>query len=93
MKSNLYNAIREQSFDTIITNPPMKAGREICYQIIEQAKHHLNPNGTLQLVAFHKRGGAMLEKKMQEVFGNVETVAKKSGFRVYVSVKNKQNKK
>ena len=89
MKSNLYNTIREQSFDIIITNPPMKAGREICYQIIEQAKHHLNTNGTLQLVAFHKRGGAMLEKKMQEVFGNVETIAKKSGFRVHVSVKEK----
>jgi len=26
------------------------------------------------------------EKKMQEIFGNVEAVAKKSGFRVYLSV-------
>lgn len=87
IKSNLYSAVRDQSFDAILTNPPMKAGRETCYKIIEQAKNYLNPNGTFQLVAFHKRGGAMLEKKMQEIFGNVETLAKKSGFRVYVSVK------
>jgi 16S rRNA G1207 methylase RsmC len=40
----------------------------------------------LQLVARHQKGGKMLEKKMQEVFGNTETLAKKGGFRVYLSV-------
>jgi 16S rRNA G1207 methylase RsmC len=84
LQSNLYEAIPSQ-FDAILTNPPMKAGRELCYQIIEQSKSHLKTDGSLSLVALHNRGGAMLEKKMKEVFGNVETVAKKSGFRVYQS--------
>jgi 16S rRNA G1207 methylase RsmC len=64
----------------------MAAGRKICYKIIEEAKKHLKKNGTLQLVARHQKGGKMLEKKMQEAFGNVEAIAKKSGFRVYLSV-------
>ena len=84
LQSNLYEAIPQQ-FGTILTNPPMKAGRELCYQIIEQSKSHLKKEGTLHLVALHNRGGSMLEKKMKEVFGNVQAIARKSGFRVYQS--------
>ena len=86
LQSNLFESIQGQ-FDSILVNPPMKAGRELCYQIIEQSKSHLKKDGLLQLVALHNRGGSMLEKKMKEVFRNVETITKKGGFRVYVSAK------
>jgi len=85
LQGNLYEPVKQKKFHTIITNPPMKAGRDLCYSIIEQAKKHLKKGGLLQLVALHNRGGLMLAKKMEEVFGNVKTIAKKSGFRVYVS--------
>lgn len=83
---NLYEPYKDEKFDTILVNPPMAAGRKICYQIIEEAKTHLNNEGTLQLVARHQKGGKMLEKKMKETFGNTAALAKKSGFRVYFSV-------
>ena len=83
-QSNIYQKIDEK-VDTILTNPPQLAGRKICFEIIEGAKTHLNKNGLLQLVARHNKGGKELEKKMNEVFGNVEDIAKKSGYRVYVS--------
>lgn len=83
---NLYEPYKEEKFDVILVNPPMAAGRKICYKIIEEAKNHLDKGGTLQLVARHQKGGRMLEKKMQETFGNTETLAKKGGFRVYLSV-------
>lgn len=85
LHGTLYGPVKNMQFDTILCNPPMKAGRELCYQTIEQAKAHLKPGGMLQLVALHNRGGSMLERKMKEIFGNVETIAKRSGFRVYVS--------
>ncbi len=85
-KSNLYEKIIHK-FDTILTNPPQLAGREICFEIIEKAKSHLKKGGLLQLVARHNKGGKQLEKKMEEVFGNVKDIAKKSGYRVYVSKK------
>lgn len=85
LQGNLYEPVKGMKFDAILTNPPMKAGRELCYQIIEQARGHLEKGGLLQLVALHNRGGAMLEKKMKDIFGNVETIARKSGFRVYMS--------
>jgi len=82
---DLYEPIGEEKFDVILVNPPYVAGREFCYKIIEESIKHLNPKGSLQLVARHNKGGAMLEKKMLEVFENVNTLAKKAGYRVYES--------
>ncbi len=87
LESDLFSALADRQFDTIITNPPHHAGRALVYQLIEQAVGHVRSGGFLQLVAQHNKGGAMLEKKMKEVFGNVETLVKKGGFRVYCSRK------
>ncbi len=83
---NLFEAIpKDLKFDTIISNLPQHAGRKVCFAIIEQSKAFLKNNGTLQVVARHQKGGKETEKKMKEVFGNVETLGKESGYRVYVS--------
>jgi len=82
--SDLFQTIN-QRFNTIIVNPPQKAGKDVCFKIIEEAKNHLEPNGLLQLVARHNKGGKTLELKMKEVYGNVKEIAKKAGYRVYVS--------
>ncbi len=74
-------------FDVILTNPPYAAGRETCYRFIEESFEHLTTGGSLQLVARHQKGGKMLEKKMNEVFGNVSVLGKKAGFRVYCSIR------
>ncbi|MEA3430429.1 MAG: methyltransferase [Nanoarchaeota archaeon] len=84
-RGDLYEKLKEQKFDTILVNPPFKAGRKLCLQIIEDSKQHLKDKGLLQLVAVHNKGGKMLRKKMLEVFGNVKDLAKKSGYRIYVS--------
>jgi 16S rRNA (guanine1207-N2)-methyltransferase len=73
------------SFDTILLNPPQSAGKDICFGMIEGARMHLKKGGILQIVARHNKGGRMLSAKMKEVFGNVRDIAKKSGYRVYVS--------
>ncbi len=87
VESDGYAAFSARQFDTIITNPPLHAGRALVYRLIEEAPLYLKKNGLLQLVAKHKKGGAMLEKKMKEVFGNVSVLVKKGGFRVYCSKK------
>jgi len=87
LQGNLYAPIKDTKFDAIIVNPPYVAGRELCYKIITEAKTHLETGGNLQLVARHQKGGKMLEKKMQETFGNVEEISKKAGYRVYKSEK------
>ena len=86
-QGNLYELITQNDFDVILSNPPQTAGKELCFQLIEQSKNHLKKNGNLQLVARHNKGGKTLSKKMEEVFGNVKVIAKKAGYWVYMSVK------
>jgi len=82
--SNLYSGIKEK-FNTIIVNPPITAGRKLCFRIIEEAKEHLEKDGSLQLIAKHRKGGKMLGEKMLEVFGNMEEKTKSGGYRLYIS--------
>ena len=84
---NLYEKIKDDDFDIIISNPPQSAGKEVCFELIEDAKKHLKQNGNLQIVARHNKGGKTLSKKMEEVFGNAKTTARKSGYSVYMSIK------
>ncbi|MBW2992535.1 methyltransferase [Candidatus Woesearchaeota archaeon] len=86
-QGDLYEPLKGKRFNTILSNPPYTAGREVCYKIIEDAKKHLVDGGSLQLVARHQKGGKMLERKMEEIFGNVKELVKKSGYRVYLSEK------
>ncbi len=85
LQGDLYAPIPDDMFDSILVNPPMAAGRELCFKIIDGARKHLVKDGTLQLVARHKKGGAMLEARMIQLFGACKTLAKKGGFRVYCS--------
>ena len=84
IESDLYSKI-DDKFDSVICNPPQKAGKEICFRMISEAKEHLAEGGLLQIVARHNKGGKALSEKMKEVFGNVAEKLKKSGYRVYVS--------
>jgi len=82
--SDKFEGISEK-FNTILLNPPQKAGKQVCFDMIEQSKTHLKKGGLLQIVARHNKGGKVLSGKMKDVFGNVRDIAKKSGYRVYVS--------
>jgi len=87
-QGNLYEKIKGSDFDAVVSNPPNTAGKELCFQLIEESKNYLKQNGSLQIVARHNKGGKTLSKKMEEVFGNVKVIAKKSGYFVYLSVKD-----
>ncbi|MFA6072509.1 MAG: methyltransferase [Candidatus Woesearchaeota archaeon] len=87
VKSDLFNNLNSE-FDTIISNPPYSAGRDLCFKLIEESFDHLVKDGTLQIVARHNKGGSTLSKKMKEIFGNVQTIARSGGFHVYLSLKN-----
>jgi 16S rRNA G1207 methylase RsmC len=86
-KGSLYEPWSEMSFDAVLSNPPMAAGKAVWERIVSQAPEHLAAGGSLQLVAYHNKGGSRIEALMREVFGNTETLVKSGGIRVYVSRK------
>ncbi len=85
--SDTFSQIDTETFDLILTNPPYSAGRDVCTNFIKESFNHLNKNGSIQLVCRRQKGGDFLESYMNEVFGNVEIIGQKSGFRLYKSVK------
>lgn len=87
-QGNLYEPVADEKFDAILLNPPMAAGRKLCLQMIDQSIEHLNKGGSLQVVARHKKGGAVLFEDMKKIFSKTETLAKKGGFRVYKGTKS-----
>ena len=78
LESSCYENI-DGIFDTIITNPPIRAGKKILYEILFGAKDHLTDNGKLFLVIHKDQGAKSLIKDLEKTY-NVEVVEKNKGF-------------
>ena len=79
--SNCYENI-DKKYDYIITNPPIRAGKEVVLKILSEAKNHLKTNGELWFV-INKDQGANSTKKALEKWYNIEIVEKSKGFLVF----------
>lgn len=84
---NLYEPWEDMKFDMIVCNPPIVAGKKVWMEIVKSAPEFLEEGGSLQIVAYHNKGGRRIRDFMKEVFGNVEELCKTGGIRVYRSVK------
>lgn len=73
--SNGYENVTE-TFDMIMTNPPIRAGKQVVFQILEGAIDHLNEQGSLWVVVQKKQGAPSVKKKLIEIFNNCTTVKK-----------------
>ncbi|WP_297470239.1 class I SAM-dependent methyltransferase [Thermococcus sp.] len=83
---SLYEPVKRVKFDSIITNPPVHAGKEILREIVINAPRHLNDGGLLQLVIKTKQGAKYIKALMEEHFTEVRELAKGSGYRVYAGI-------
>ena len=85
-QSNIYDQVKGQ-FDQIISNPPIRAGKQVVHDILEGAYDHLKPGGSLTTVIQKKQGAPSAKAKMAQVFGNVEVVKKDKGYYILRSIK------
>lgn len=76
--SNVYENI-DKKYDFIITNPPIRAGKDIVYKILKEAKDYLKENGCLYYV-INKNQGALSSIKEMEKISKVEVLEKNKGF-------------
>ncbi|CEI81552.1 Ribosomal RNA large subunit methyltransferase G [Oceanobacillus oncorhynchi] len=80
LQSDLYQQLNEKTFASIVTNPPIRAGKKVVHAIFEEAWGHLSNHGDLWAVIQKKQGAPSAKGKLEEVFGNVEVVVKKKGY-------------
>jgi ribosomal protein L11 methyltransferase (prmA) len=86
IKSFAFDNISEK-FDVILSNPPIRAGKQTIFQIYEKSFEHLNENGEFYCVIQTKHGAKSTQKKLEEIFGNCETLEINAGYRIFRSVK------
>jgi 16S rRNA (guanine1207-N2)-methyltransferase len=87
VQSNLFEKLKGK-FNRIICNPPMATPKEFRIKMINESFEYLFPQGTLYMVARHKKGGNIIEKGIKDVFGNCSVLAKKGGFWIYSGEKS-----
>ncbi len=80
-ESNIYESV-EGKYDFIITNPPIRTGRETVLEFLRGAKEHLNENGELWFV-MRKNHGALTVAKLIEDLYKIEVVEKSKGFLIF----------
>ena len=85
-KSYVYENV-QGSYDVIVTNPPVRAGKEVVTTILSEAIDHLNDQGSLWVILQKKQGAPSAKKKMEEVFDNCEIVKRDKGYYLLHSVK------
>lgn len=78
LESNCYENING-IYSSIVTNPPIRAGKKIVYEILERAKDYLEENGALYFVVRKEQGAKSIISDMQKLY-NVEVLEKKKGF-------------
>lgn len=76
--SDVYSSITKK-YNYIITNPPIRVGKEILYKILVDAKKYLKEEGHLIFV-INKDQGAKSTAKYLEGFYKVEILKKNKGF-------------
>ena len=77
-ESNIYEQVTKK-YDYIISNPPIRVGKIILYEILIKAKEHLKENGHLIFVINKDQGAKSVMKDMEKYY-NVKLVVKNKGF-------------
>lgn len=74
-------------YDYIISNPPIRVGKKVLYEILIGAKDHLKENGKLVFVINKEQGAKSCMKDMEKYY-KVNLINKNKGFFVIQCEKN-----
>ena len=75
------------TYDFVVTNPPIKTGKKLLFDLMQGSYDHLNVNGQLILVIRKDHGMESLKKHIISIFGNCEIIERNKGFYILKSVK------
>ena len=80
IESDGMSAVMGRCFNTIITNPPIRAGKQVIYKMFADAACSLAEGGALYLVIRKQQGAESCMKYLKTLYDNVEKLDKSAGF-------------
>ncbi|MCZ8523781.1 MULTISPECIES: class I SAM-dependent methyltransferase [Paenibacillus] len=87
LQSDLLAEVMEESFDAVLTNPPIRAGKETVHRIFEQAHAVLVEGGSLWVVIQKKQGAPSAVTKLESLFREVAEVERDRGYWILKATK------
>lgn len=79
-ESDKFAAVKDKQFAAILTNPPIRAGKQVVYAMFEESKSVLLPEGELWVVIQKKQGAPSAKRKLETLFSQVEIIHKEKGY-------------
>jgi 16S rRNA (guanine1207-N2)-methyltransferase len=74
-------------YDTIVANPPIRAGKKVTYAMYDGAPAHLKEGGRLIIVIRKKQGADSVFTHLQTLFKKVEILEGHKGYRIIAATK------
>ena len=85
--ASTYQAVANNRFQTIVINPPIRAGKRVYYPLLVEALNYLTVGGTLYFVIRKSHGALSAKTHVEQHFGNCELMKKHHGFYIYQAIK------
>ncbi len=85
--SDAYENIKDK-YEMIISNPPIRAGKEKVLEILLGAKEHLSENGKLIFVIRKEQGAKSILKIIENNYKKSEILEKSKGFYIIIAKLN-----
>ena len=92
LQSDIYEKI-EGKFDSIVVNPPIRAGKVVTYNMYLGGKQYLIDGGSLFIVIRKKQGAESAFKYLETVFENVNVLHKEKGYWIIKATKSELKNK
>lgn len=77
----------DKKFDLIITNPPIRAGKDTVFRLYEDSYNALNKGGRLYVVIQKKQGAPSTFEKLEKMFESVVIQEKVKGYWIILATK------
>lgn len=88
IKSDIFEKLENELFDSIITNPPIRAGKKVIYKMFEDSHTHLQSQGHLYVVIRKSHGANSAQQFIAGIYGNCEVIKKGKGYFVLSAQKD-----
>lgn len=83
-ESDIYSSVTGK-YDVVITNPPIRTGKQTVMKFLTEAKEYLAEKGELWIVIRKDQGAKSAIEKLKDFYTSVEVVEKSKGFFIIVA--------